>query len=125
MKNAFVAREEPDLEFVWHWFEFQVSLLSEARTHILSPARPALAGRGYEAQFAGLAAQEIDRFFVTQKEQLELMTMFELLATVEAILRLDFQQRVDQKRKDEVSRQFRMIAKRTSKARLDEDILEV
>ena len=124
MKNSFIAREKPDLEFVWSWFEFQAIILSEARTHILSPTRGVVAGRGYEVQFTGQANQEIDRFFATQREQLNLLTMFELLATVEALLRLDFDHRVRNKLKDGISRRFRQIAARDWNARLDEDILQ-
>ena len=51
--------------------------------------------------------------------------MFELLATAEAILRIDFDRRTTMKWKDPLSRRFRQIrAERSERVRLDEDILE-
>lgn len=50
--------------------------------------------------------------------------MFELLATTEAILRIDFKARVAARRKDGLSRRFRKLHReRGDKIRLDEDIL--
>ena len=50
--------------------------------------------------------------------------MLELLATTEAILRIDFNARVAAKKKDPLSRRFRDVHKeRQEKIRLDEDIL--
>ena len=122
MKNTFTAREEPDLEFVWTWFEFQSVILSEADAHLDSPIEWAVAPRGYESQFFGWSQPEIQEFVLLQHEELNMLTMFELLATVEAILRLDFQRRVRKRLKDPVSREFQRIG--LDRARLDEDILE-
>jgi hypothetical protein len=127
VKTPFVAREDPDLGSVWHWFEFQLKILSEARTYINLRAKPPGTGRplrGYEAQFFEWTSEEIKAFFEGQQGELERLTMFELLATVEATLRLDFEERVENKWKDPVSRRFRNIAKARSGVRLDEDILE-
>ena len=50
--------------------------------------------------------------------------MFELLATTEAILRIEFDARVKGRRKDSLSRRFRDAHKlRGEKIRLDDDIL--
>ena len=50
--------------------------------------------------------------------------MIELLATTEAILRIDFKARVRERRKDDLSRRFREAHKlRGDKIRLDGDIL--
>jgi hypothetical protein len=50
--------------------------------------------------------------------------MFELLATTEAILRIEFKTRVVARKKDSLSRRFRELHKaRAEKIRLDEDIL--
>ena len=53
-----------------------------------------------------------------------MLTMFELLATTEAILRIDFNIRVADRRKDSLSKRFRAIRKAVGdKIRIDEDIL--
>ena len=70
--------------------------------------------------FLGMIADEIDDFFL----RLDQLAMFDLLATTEAHLRADFVNRVGEKRKDALSREFRKVAKqRCRRVRLDEDIL--
>jgi hypothetical protein len=49
----------------------------------------------------------VEAFFDEQAGYLELLTMFELLATIEAILRIEFKARVRERRKDDLSRRFR------------------
>jgi hypothetical protein len=75
-------------------------------------------------QFLGWTRQEVEEFFDWQRDQLELLTMFQILATTEAILRIDFSTRVAARKKDPLSKRFRNLhQKRASKIRLDEDIL--
>jgi hypothetical protein len=71
----------------------------------------------------GLGSSELDEFFDSQHRELELLSMLALLSTVEAILRLDFEDRVTRRRKDPVSRRFRELRRRGSRARLDDDVL--
>lgn len=57
--------------------------------------------------------------------ELQFLTMFELLASTEECLRIDFDFRASVRRKDPLSRRCHAIRKeRGSKIRLDEDILE-
>lgn len=73
----------------------------------------------------GLTVNEIEDFYEAQRDQLNLMVMLELLATTEAILRLDFEARITARKKDSLSRRFRAIRKkRADRVRLDEDILD-
>jgi hypothetical protein len=73
----------------------------------------------------GLRSPEIESFFESQTTQLELITMLELLATTEAVLRIDFGNRVKLRKKDRLSRRFRRLKKeRGHRVKLDEDILE-
>jgi hypothetical protein len=84
----------------------------------MGPLRP------HEAQFLGLTRREVEEFFDAQRGRLELLTMFELLATAEAILRIEFNARVTERKKDRLSRRFRELQKtRGERIRLDEDIL--
>ena len=80
--------------------------------------------RSYDKIFTGQTVQRVEAFFAAQLTELELLTMFEILATTEAILRLDFEERVKNRWRDGVSRKFREIAKKGSNIRLDDDILE-
>src|ERR1019366_1895174 len=66
----------------------------------------------------------VEEFCDEQAGSLELLAMFELLATTEAILRIEFDARVKGRRKDSLSRRFRDDHKMSGeKIRLDDDIL--
>ena len=111
------------------WFEFQLSLVREELARVLRAFSRggdivAAAPRARESQFIGLTRGEVEEFFDAQRGHLELLTMFDLLATTGAILRREFKDRVAARRKDGLSRRFREIHKASGdKLRLDEDIL--
>jgi hypothetical protein len=114
---------------IWSWYEFQAALIVEERNHLrrlisldlLAPSSL----REHEHQFILQSPAEVDVYFNSQRAELELLTMFELLTTAEAILRFDFDRRTSMKWKDPLSRRFRDIrTERSDKIRLDEDILE-
>jgi hypothetical protein len=125
---SFESHNDPDINAVLAWFEFQIALIGESRASVLRSAN--LANnlleplRPHEAQFLGLTRREVEEFFDAQRGRLELLTMFELLATAEAILRIEFNARVTERKKDRLSRRFRELQKtRGERIRLDEDIL--
>lgn len=126
MTHSFEPRGYPDIDSVWRWFEFQLGLIREEHKRLLGVLASggridAAALRAHDSPFVGLTVEE---FFDEQRGRLELLTMFELLATAEAILRIEFKARVAQRRKDDLSRRFRAAYKRSGeKIRLDEDIL--
>jgi hypothetical protein len=127
--RSFEPHDDPDIDSVWLWFEFQIALIGEEHGHVLRtfPLGSGVAveaGRQHQSRLIGLTRREVGEFFDAQKGQLELLTMFELLATTEAILRIEFKARVTARKKDSLSRRFRNIHKaRGDKIRLDEDIL--
>ena len=127
--RRFEPHSEPDIDSVWLWFEFQLALVGEARGRILrtfAGGRSAVVEppRVYEARLIGMTRVEVEAFFDAQRGQLELLTMFELLASTEAILRIEFRNRIAARKKDGLTRRFREIHKSSSeKVRLDEDIL--
>jgi hypothetical protein len=129
MKPSFEPRDSPDIDSVWRWFEFQAAVVREEHEHVLRVLAQgsdidARAVRTHESQFIGLTESEIERFFDDQRGHLESFTMFELLATTEAILRIQFKARVAKRLRDDLSRRFRAAHKlKGEKIRLDEDIL--
>jgi hypothetical protein len=129
MTRSFAPRDDPDIDSVWRWFEYQLTLTQEDRERVLRIIAPgsdfhASAVRAHDAPFIFLTRKDVDEFFDNQIGQLELLTMFEMLATAEATLRIAFKTRVKQRRKDALSRRFRASYKRHGeKIRLDEDIL--
>jgi hypothetical protein len=118
--NTFEARVDPNLERVWQWFLFQRELLNEAQSHLTAargmPTRP------YDKRFVGRSLADVDAFFETQRSERELLASFELVASMEAALRLDFIRRVQNKKKDRIARSFRSI-ETPDRPRLD-DILD-
>jgi hypothetical protein len=127
--RPFVSCDAPDIDFVWIWLEFQEELIGEERERVLRTLQTNTgavvgAGRTHGSRFTGLTRIEVEEFFDAQSAELELLTMFELLATTEAILRIEFKERVSGRKKDGLSRRFRRIHKaRGDKIRIDEDIL--
>ncbi|HEY8890492.1 MAG TPA: hypothetical protein VIM70_09580 [Clostridium sp.] len=76
-------------------------------------------------EFLGSSSEEINDYFNYAYEELENVTCLSLLSAVEAKLRIDYQSRVYEKKKDTVSRKFRDIYKeKGGKPPLDEGILK-
>jgi hypothetical protein len=127
--RAFEPHDDPDIDSVWLWFEFQAALVDEERGRVLRMFAPGgdivvEASRAHQSRFIGLTRGEVEESFDTQRGRLELLAMFELLATTEAILRIEFKARVAGRKKDGLSKRFREIHKAIGeKIRLDEDIL--
>lgn len=99
MTRSFVPQDNPDINFVRLWFEFQIGLVDEERRRVLRTFQPSNdtgvdARRAHEWPLIGLPQGEVEEFFEAQRGELELLTMFELLATTEAILRIEFKDRV-------------------------------
>jgi hypothetical protein len=129
VKLPFEAYDDPEIDPVWMWFKFQLALIGESRASVLrdisSGSNTAEQGRRpHEAQFIGLTRREVEEFFDAQRGQLELLTMFEILATTEAVLRIEVKTRVVARKKDPLSRRFRKLHRaKGDRIRLDEDIL--
>jgi hypothetical protein len=112
MTYLFEAREDPDINSVWQWCEFQLGLIHEEqgrKLRILASGAEIDVGPpgAHESPFIGLGPREVEEFFDEQAGYLELLAMFELLATTEAILRMEFDARVKGRRKESLSRRFR------------------
>ena len=97
MRHSFEAHDDPDLDSVWMWFEFQRELIDEEHgrvSRMFQPGNRVIAQFQQKPRFLGRTRAEVEDFFDGQSGQLELLTMFEILATTEAILRIDFKARV-------------------------------
>ena len=92
MTISFESHDDPDVDSVWAWFEFQIALVGESRASVLrrisSGAEASQALQAHEARFIGFTRSEVEQFFDARRGQLELLTMFEILATTEAVLRI-------------------------------------
>jgi hypothetical protein len=121
-----LSSEEQDVDEVWNWYEFQRALIGEEKSRVLDAF--ALGASPIASRYFGRTAEELEDVFAYQLLELSRLTMFGLLASTEAALRVDFVDRVKNKRKDKVSRRFREIfglrREKLRKIRLDEDILD-
>ncbi len=77
-------------------------------------------------RYVGKTREELDEEFVFQIVELGQLSMLGMLASTEAALRVDYIERVANKKKDNVSRRFRKRYKErgVEKIRLEEDILD-
>ena len=118
-----LSNQEQSLSKVWAWHEFQRALIGEEHKRLFG----ALArGERPATRYVGKTPDELDADFAFQTAELGLLTMLGMLACTEAALRVDFIERVSERKKDEVSRGFRdVFRERGKKIRLEEDILDV
>ncbi|MFZ1108414.1 MAG: hypothetical protein WAN43_08725 [Rhodomicrobium sp.] len=92
-----------------------------ALTLFFSTASPS-----YEVRFLGDKPDEVREELGNRLTELDRNTTMTLLAAVEAAFRIDYLQRCYQRKKDEVSRQFREIYKEKGpRASLEDEIFEV
>jgi hypothetical protein len=103
-------RRDPSIKSVWLWFEFQKYLIGNALASIIASFRsgggPKAGATGLHPYLVDKTPAEVEEFFEDQREQLEFVTMLDLLATVEAILRTDLGNRVAARKKDRLSTRF-------------------
>lgn len=94
--------------------------VTEATKHYFKPASGQFIQR-----FMGYSPQELARELEGHLKELEHTSSLSILSAIEAAFRIDYLQRCYQKKKDDLSREFREIHKtKGSKASLEEDILE-
>lgn len=111
------------LQTIWSWYEFQRALIGEEKARVLTGLFQV--GNIGPSRYVGKTQQELEVDFAEQLDELNQLTMFALLAYAEAALRTDFLDRVENRKKDSVSRRFREISKKRGKRiRLEEDILD-
>lgn len=80
----------------------------------------------YPVRFAGYKPHEVRDELGDRMAELNCNTTMNLLAAVEAAFRIDYLQRCYQKKRDDVSRQFREIYKeKETRASLEDEIFEV
>jgi hypothetical protein len=119
-----LSNEEQSLDEVWAWYEFQRALIGEEKVRVLG-----LLDRGetpVKPRYLFKTREEIDHDFAYQTAELGWLAMLGMMGSMEAALRVDFIERVSNRKKDEVSRKFRRIANRRDigRIRLEEDILD-
>jgi len=112
----------PALSFLWDWFRETAIGLRLRESQLVSAN---FAPSDLERHLVGLTHEELKNLFKRYLRELDEVASLTMIASTEAMLRLDFEQRVSKRRKDKVSREFRDIKRRRgARVRLNEDILE-
>ena len=116
------------VEEAWEHYEATRDSLVQAAEHtkqliLLGKTSP-------NARFFAMSVDEVDDFFEERLKEADKQTCLFLVASAEAALRVDFLQRVYDRKKDPVSRAFRDTYKIACdrsrlKVRLEEDILDI
>ena len=117
-----VLATPPSLSFVWTWFQETAAGLKLRESQVLSAT---FTPSEFETHLLGLTHDELRALFRRYSDELNEVASLTMIASAEAVLRIDFERRVSNRLKDKVSREFRAIKRRRGvRIRLDEDILE-
>jgi hypothetical protein len=113
------------------WYEAIVESLIEHRAAVLASLRSG--NVRLDSRFFGLSPEEVDAHFTFLRRELEDLTALNLMASAEAALQLDYDDRVANKRKDVLSKQYQRLQRglrlrhwwqRQIRPQLDEHILK-
>jgi hypothetical protein len=119
-----LSGEQPSLETVWAWYEFQNTLIGEEAVRTLEALREGAATT--QPRYFGRTREELLAFFDDQRKELKFSAMLSLLAATEAALRVDYIARVMNKKKDAVSQTFsELYREQRLKVSLEDQILDV
>jgi hypothetical protein len=111
----------PSLLFIWAWFQETVAGLKLRESQLVSGV---FTPSEIEKHLLGLTHDELKDLFHLYLRELNEVASLTMIASAEAVLRLDFEQRVSKRRKDKISLEFRDIRRRRGmRIRLNEDIL--
>jgi|WetSurMetagenome_2_1015567.scaffolds.fasta_scaffold25643_4 hypothetical protein len=127
MTLAFDKPQNRDIQQVLKWYRFQAELVNQERVFALAALQNSNLQPG--AKYFGYTQNEIDHLFDFQRDELDYLAMLNLMASAEAAVRIDYDERVRNKGKNAISLQFRKInkalAKKKANVRLEEDVLDI
>lgn len=119
MKRVSLSGEEKTIQAVWNWYQCQQKLSLIKKNHLLSEIRNNQAPT--DPSFFGMTIEDINEFFY----ELEYLAMLDLLASAEATIKVDFLNRVYDRKKDNISRKFRdTYNEKKNNISLENDILD-
>jgi hypothetical protein len=109
------------------WYEATAESILAHRGAILEALR---LGHIVSVRFFGLTAEEIDRKFAQQREELDNLSILNLMTSAEATVRDDYHERVKNRYRDRLSQAYRTYHRNLSAFQkrhppLDDGILEV
>ncbi|MEI9918799.1 MAG: hypothetical protein WDO14_08345 [Bacteroidota bacterium] len=117
------STDEKDPELIKNWFDDQQQALNVFRDEVIATAKKS--ATLLPIKFQQLEPAELINYFNESEREIEHLFSFDVIAATEAILRLDFQDRVTGKRRSEITRQLRTLQKQKGDyISLEEDILQ-
>jgi hypothetical protein len=120
--------DERSIDFIWSWYEDQREALLDFRNKIRLFLAEFLQDKENinHKKFIGMTPQEFESYFKESNKELDYLVCFDLLSATEAVLRMDYNEKVSLKLKTETARKFREINKeKGNKVSLEEDIIKV
>jgi len=122
MTKVSFSSQELSLSKVWQWYQRTDKALDDYQTEVIN----AVTSGASLPDFFGMAKDEIIEEFAWHKDELDRLVSLNLIASAEASLRIDYFTRVYEKKKDIVSREFRLLYKQKgTRAALDDDLLRI
>ncbi|BBB89712.1 MAG TPA: hypothetical protein PKA28_12460 [Methylomusa anaerophila] len=113
-----LSKQNKNIEDILEWYQITKNSLDENEKLIISNKNTTL------KQFIGLTKQEVEEYFKYVKDELEKMVCLDLLAAIEAALKIDYFIRAEGKKRETISKFFREDYKKTKgKVSLDGTIL--
>lgn len=101
---SFVRAPSPQsIDDIRDWYEGVVESLVRHRASVHDALR---GGGSAEPRFVGMSAGDVDAFFLAQRQNLDQLSIINLVASAEAELRKDYRERVDGNYKDSLSKTY-------------------
>ena len=101
MTKVSLSHQELTLSEVWQWYQNLDSAIDHYQIEVTNAL---LSGKEVSDIFLGMTKEEIINYFIWQTEELEKSVCFNLIASAEATIRIDYLTRVYEKKKDTISR---------------------
>lgn len=120
-KRVSFSNQEKSIDEIWNWYEYQkMALLLLKNTAIDSVFH----NIGSLPKFAFFTSTEINEYFDESEKELEYLVCFNILSSMEALLKIDYLKKAYSKSKSNTGRDFRKIYKlKYFEASLIEDIV--
>jgi len=124
MAKISLSRKEKSIDSILNWYEDQVEALRDLKNKIVRAVIYSNAGVKVNPKFLELTIGEIDEYFENSEEELNHLVCFDLISATEALLRVDYYDKISKKDKSPVGREFRVInKKKRNKVSLEDDIV--
>lgn len=101
--SAVRAPSPQSIDDIRDWYEGIVESLVLHRAFVHAALR---SGGTAEPRFVGMSAGDVDAFFIAQRQNLDQLTIINLVASAEAELRKDYKKRVESNFKDALSKAY-------------------